>query len=115
LRQGVAVEPRVPVQKGTCYEMVVRSSADLESIALFVGWDSTDLQTSLSRPETHWMAHTSGQRVARLHHCVDTTPFGVDLLQFRIEAGRGSGYVSARVYSYPRDDSPRPRPSPPPT
>lgn len=115
LRQGVAVEPRVPVQKGTCYEMVVRSSADLESIALFVGWDSTDLQTSLSRPEAHWMAHTSGERVARLHHCVDTTPFGADLLQFRIEAGRGSGYVSARVYSYPRGDSPPPRPSPPPT
>ena len=100
LRQGAALEPRVPVRAGTCYEVVVRSSADLEEIKLFVGWDYTYLEKSLARPTPFWVEQTSAALVARLSYCVAGAPLA-ELLEFRIEAGRGSGYVSAKLYSYP--------------
>ncbi len=106
LREGIAVEPTVPARPGTCYEMVVRSSPDLEQIKLYVSWDYSDIERSLSRAGSR-VAETAAPLVARLQHCVQGRP-PADLLEFRIEAGPGGGYVSARLYSYPAPTAPVP-------
>ncbi|NUP06043.1 MAG: hypothetical protein HOW73_08290 [Polyangiaceae bacterium] len=93
LRAGIAIALRVEsAPPGSCFEVVARSTADLESMEVRVR-RSTPGEAAVSPP----VAVVAGRERVTLSYCVGSTP---ETLELPIVGIEGRGYVAARLYRH---------------
>jgi hypothetical protein len=101
MRKGLSIEPDVNTKPNTCYELVARTTPDLERIELEVSRDYRDLGRSISHWDAPPLARASGAGLARVSRCIGPKASEPEALRFRIEAMAGKGFIAARIYAFP--------------
>lgn len=94
-----ALERTLPAKPGTCYAFVARASEGVTQLELSVHGSPPFVPTSISDNQEGVFAFATGAPDVTVSRCVQMGD--PPTYHFRVGSRGGSGYVLARVYSYP--------------